>query len=148
MNYPKRGIRNNNPFNIKKSHHDWLGKKQDGADPTFEQFDTLELGVRAGLKLLTTYINRGYDTPEKIIKRFAPTSENNTENYIDFICYAGQGRIYINRTKRITNRLVLCTIASRMLRYENSLNMVELDNLKLTTKDLLDVYKKYNLKID
>ena len=55
-----RGCRNNNPFNIKKSRHNWIGKIE-GVDPTFETFVHIGYGLRAGIKLLLTYIDRGYD---------------------------------------------------------------------------------------
>jgi hypothetical protein len=83
-----RGIRNNNPFNVKMSIQGWKGKKYlDNADGTFEQFDTMVNGIRCGLIILRTYIEKyKLHTIEEIIKRFAPSSENNTEAYIRAVC--------------------------------------------------------------
>ena len=53
-----RGIRNNNPFNIKKSPNKWLGKKSVSSDPVFEQFETMDYGIRAGIVLLRRYVKR------------------------------------------------------------------------------------------
>jgi hypothetical protein len=39
-------------------------------------------GYRAGFVILHTYLVHGLNTIEKIIVRFAPPTENNTENYI------------------------------------------------------------------
>lgn len=82
-----RGIRNNNPFNIKRGSSRWLGKiKHDSStDEVFEQFDTMQHGLRAGFKLLRNYICRYHlYTLEEILKRFAPASENNIKAYLDF----------------------------------------------------------------
>lgn len=88
-----RGYRNNNPFNIVKSSARWLGKAVPSKDSRFEQFDSLDLGVRAGVLLLRNYIRKRDITGEyintirKIINRFAPISENQTEQYIDYVTF-------------------------------------------------------------
>ena len=83
-----RGIRNKNPFNIRISENCWLGKVKycRNTDKAFEQFRHIDYGLRAGIQLLRGYIIRGYDTPRKIINRFAPPSENDTNSYLDFVC--------------------------------------------------------------
>lgn len=82
-----RGIRNKNPFNIKRSRSSWKGKLKYPTDDTFEQFTSMRLGVRAGICLLAnSYIRKGFDTPKEIIARFAPSSENDVDRYLDFVC--------------------------------------------------------------
>lgn len=82
-----RGIRNKNPFNIKRSRSSWKGKIKHPKDDTFEQFTSMRLGVRAGICLLVNaYIRKGFDTPKAIISRYAPASENDVDRYIDFVC--------------------------------------------------------------
>ena len=63
-----RGIRNNNPFNIKRSSSRWLGKVpfKDSSDQVFEQFTDIDYGLRAGFILLRNYIKRGDNTYQKI----------------------------------------------------------------------------------
>lgn len=79
-----RGKRNNNPFNIKyNGFNRWVGLI--GSDGVFCKFDTLNHGLRAGFILLRNYINKGYNTPRKIINRFAPASENNTSSYLYYV---------------------------------------------------------------
>lgn len=85
-----RGIRNNNPLNIRKGC-DWKGERHPQTDPSFEEFQTMEYGIRAGFKLLKNYIT-GYGgrgkpvrTINAIIRRWAPPSENATQRYIDFV---------------------------------------------------------------
>ena len=86
-----RGIRNNNPLNIVKGNN-WKGERPVQTDKVFEEFESLEMGLRAGFVLLRNYINgtkkrpRKYNTIRKIITRFAPPTENNTESYIRNVC--------------------------------------------------------------
>lgn len=79
-----RGIRNNNPLNLRKSDNDWLGKIKDGKDPAFEQFTSILYGIRAAFINARTIMRRNKDcTLEKLIETWAPSSDgNNTEAYI------------------------------------------------------------------
>lgn len=81
-----RGIRNNNPGNIRVSKDQWEGMT--GDDGTFVTFDSPESGVRALGKNLLSYGRRGYDSIEKIINRWAPPNENDTKAYIDSVVAA------------------------------------------------------------
>lgn len=80
-----RGIRNNNPLNIRKGN-DWQGERHPQTDPAFEEFESMEMGLRAGFKVLQSYVKRRIDTPAKIIARWAPENENNTQAYLDYVC--------------------------------------------------------------
>lgn len=86
-----RGIRNNNPLNIVKGNS-WKGERANQADKRFEEFESMEMGLRAGFVLLRNYIegtkNRPtkFNTIRKIIARWAPPSENYTQRYIDNVC--------------------------------------------------------------
>lgn len=79
-----RGVRNNNPGNIIYSASKWQGKlpKHQNKDRRFEMFIAPEYGVRAMIKLLQNYMNKGINTIEKIINKYAPSFENNTKAYI------------------------------------------------------------------
>lgn len=80
-----RGMRNNNPGNLKISGSQWAGKIPAGrnTDGVFEQFENYSYGIRAMIKLLLNYINQqGRDTIRKILERYAPGSENPTSSYI------------------------------------------------------------------
>lgn len=79
-----RGIRNKNPFNIRKSTNQWKGKIE-GTDKEFETFSEMVYGVRACIKLLETYRNQGYKTIGQIINRFAPPIENDTNSYLSYV---------------------------------------------------------------
>lgn len=78
-----RGIRNNNPLNIRIGNS-WLGERADPTDPAFEEFVTMEYGIRAAFLILRRYIRRyKKNTISSIVSTWAPSSENNTIKYID-----------------------------------------------------------------
>jgi len=77
-----RGIKNNNPLNIRHNPDLFQGESYPGTDRQFKQFISPAYGYRAAFVTLGTYLTRGKDTIEKIIRSWAPPSENNTEGYI------------------------------------------------------------------
>ena len=86
-----RGIRNNNPGNIRYSEaNHWQGRaewsqrtEEQRLEREFEVFAAPEWGIRAMAVLLITYFDRdGLSTVAKIIGKWAPPSENNTASYI------------------------------------------------------------------
>ena len=77
-----RGYRKNNPLNIRNSNEKWAGEIRPSQDPAFKQFKSMGYGFRAALKLIRNYIGKGHNTIEKIISRWAPANENNTDSYI------------------------------------------------------------------
>lgn len=80
-----RGIRNNNPLNIRIGNT-WLGERMSPTDPAFEEFVAIEYGYRAAFCILRRYIRRyRKNTISAIVSTWAPASENNTQRYIDFV---------------------------------------------------------------
>ncbi len=84
-NNPPPGIRNNNPFNLKKDNEPWQGLADQQTDTNFFQFKTAIYGIRAGARNLITYQDEHQlNTVRLIITRFAPAADNNdTEAYIN-----------------------------------------------------------------
>ena len=83
-----RGIRNNNPLNIRRvAGTVWKGSLAEQNDSEFVQFAAAEWGIRAAFCLLNTY-KRKYQAVcvEDIISRWAPPSENATSEYIRAVC--------------------------------------------------------------
>lgn len=78
-----RGIRNNNPLNIRKGNN-WQGERTPQTDKSFEEFTSMEMGLRAGIIILRNYMTKRppLQTISQIISRWAPTNENNTTAYI------------------------------------------------------------------
>lgn len=86
-NMKSRGIRNNNPLNIRHSASRWQGARKEQDDSSFVQFETMAYGYRAAWKVLESYwkhfrSQRQPFTVENIIRRWAPPSENCTDAYI------------------------------------------------------------------
>ena len=81
-----RGIRNNNPLNIRHGKSQWVGMRERQTDKSFVQFKSRVYGYRAALVLLKNYIGKGKDTIGKIIAKWAPSSDgNNTQSYINYV---------------------------------------------------------------
>jgi hypothetical protein len=78
-----RGLRNNNPGNIKIANNAWTGKipVAQNTDKVFEQFTSMAYGIRASFKLLDTYLNKGFSTIEKIVGRW----DKPNQAYVDYV---------------------------------------------------------------
>ncbi len=76
-----RGIRNNNPLNIRHNTDVFKGEIK-GKDKSFKTFSSMPYGYRAAFVTLASYLARDFNTVEKIISRWAPQNENNTKAYI------------------------------------------------------------------
>lgn len=89
-----RGLRNNNPLNIRISSTPWQGKLDaaHNTDGVFEQFTSMELGLRAALVNIRTYIKRDrLDTIQAIIARWAPAKDgNDVKEYVQIVCERAQ----------------------------------------------------------
>src|SRR3954463_6825023 len=73
-----RGIRNNNPANLRHSKNVWQGAASEQNDPDFVTFITPIMGIRAVMKILQNYYNKhALSTVWEMISRFAPPSDNN-----------------------------------------------------------------------
>jgi hypothetical protein len=83
-----RGIRNNNPGNIRFGKSVWLGSVK-GSDLSFVTFSEMRYGVRAMAMLLLHYQKAyGDDTIRKLINRWAPPVENDTGSYVNHVALA------------------------------------------------------------
>ena len=81
-----RGLRNNNPGNIRRSKVCYKGEVRPSRDPDFKEFSTMAYGYRAVFVLLDTYRSRyGLTTIRQMLNRYAPPTENFTEGYVRFV---------------------------------------------------------------
>lgn len=113
-----RGIRNNNPGNIRLSATRWQGQKTFQFDPDFIEFVDPVMGLRALMRLLLTYHGKyGLDTVESLINRYAPPHENATDGYIHHVCR----RLGVQRRTKIDlgRPDVLQTLARAITAHEN-----------------------------
>lgn len=84
-NNTPRGLRNNNPGNIRKNSDVFQGEVK-STDKEFKQFETMAYGYRAIFKILQGYQkNYKLETISQMINRWAPANENYTGNYIRIV---------------------------------------------------------------
>ena len=113
-----RGIRNNNPLNIRKGNN-WKGERPVQKDKAFEEFQTMQYGIRAGFIILRKYVTgyngltNKFNTIEKIVKRWEPPTENATQKYVDFV--AKDKRISPHQTISWSNRKLMCDLVYAMI---------------------------------
>lgn len=113
-----RGIRNNNPGNIRITKDKWKGLRPVQTDKEFFQFITPKWGYRAMLRTLQNYRKRhGCETIGDFIRRWAPPSENNTTAYIRFVCNKmGVPPAYV---PNVEDKATMCLFAYAISYYEN-----------------------------
>lgn len=128
-----RGLKNNNPGNIRHSATRWQGEievseNNEGLDASFKTFMTMAYGYRAMFKLLHNYaVIYNLHTLEQMISRWAPPSENNTRAYISAVSlWSGVASSVKIDT---TNPLTMIAVVSAMSRMENGVaaNIVEVN---------------------
>lgn len=121
MSDTPRGIRNHNPGNIRWGDN-WQGLDPNGKekDKNFCVFTTAVWGIRALAKLLLTYYNKhNLDTVRKIINRYAPPKENQTQAYIQSV--AKQIGVYPDTHINIRDKVALMFIIKAIIRHENGI---------------------------
>lgn len=118
-----RGLRNNNPGNIRINSDLFQGEIRPSKDKSFKQFETMVYGYRAIFKILRSYYNNyHFDTIRKMITRWAPPKENHTEKYIKTVSeYAG---IPADDPININNREMMIRIVAGMSKVENGVEAV------------------------
>lgn len=112
-----RGLRNNNPGNIRRNSDAFQGEKT-SSDREFKQFKLMAYGYRAIFKILSNYYrNYKLDTIRKMISRWAPENENNTDAYIKAVSdYAG---IPADDPINVNDREQMIRIVAGMSKVEN-----------------------------
>ncbi len=113
-----RGLRNNNPGNIRINSDHFQGEIKPSQDKAFKQFQTMAYGYRAMLKMLQNYkLKRGCNTLRKMISRWAPENENNTSAYILYVSdFSG---ISPDEEVNTLDKDLMCKIVAGMSRIEN-----------------------------
>ena len=112
-----RGLRNNNPGNIRRNSDVFQGEKT-SSDKEFKQFKSMAYGYRAIFKILSNY-GRNYHlkTIRQMIGRWAPENENDTGAYVKAVSdYAG---IPADDPIDINDREQMIRIVAGMSKVEN-----------------------------
>ncbi len=116
-----RGIRNNNPGNIRQGAN-WQGLNPNGRniDSAFCVFESPVFGIRALAKVLINYKKiHGLNTVRQIVSRYAPPNENQTAAYIQTV--AKQLEVYPDTKIDIEERGVLTVFIKAVIRMENGI---------------------------
>ena len=108
-----RGIRNNNPLNIRRGKSCWQGEvlpQRGSGEGAFCRFEDLSWGIRAAFCILRTYRDK-YKAVciEDIITRWAPPTENDTRKYISDLCrltgFGGKERLTENEWPKLVKAM-------------------------------------------
>ena len=125
-----RGLRNNNPGNIKRNSDVFQGEKT-SSDKEFKQFKSMAYGYRAIFKILSNYYRNykldtiringipaaEWDSQNFLHMPWAPENENNTNAYIKAVSdYAG---IPADDPININDREQMIRIVAGMSKVEN-----------------------------
>nr|WP_317631706.1 hypothetical protein [uncultured Flavobacterium sp.] len=130
-NHSVRGLRNNNPGNIRISSSSWLGKIK-GYDTSFETFEKLWHGVRATMVNLNTYQSKyGLYTLREMLTRWAPANENDTDKYVSYV--AGVTGYAENLPLDLSQKSVMLKVVKAIFEMELGQN-----NAKLITVETYD----------
>jgi|GEM_PF-112758 len=112
--FATRGIRNNNPGNLRK----WGNTPVVGG---YAQFATPAEGVGAMVKQLGLYNKRGINTLGGIISTYAPSSENNTAAYIADVSKR-MGNVAPNAPLDLNDPKMMSSLVNAMIMHENGRN--------------------------
>jgi hypothetical protein len=110
-----RGIRNNNPGNIRIGIN-WLGRVVPGKDLSFVEFKSMPYGVRALYIDLINKHKSGLRTIRDIIYKYAPPTENLTDAYIASVAQSmklGANTLFAPTAKNFT------ALAKAIVKHEN-----------------------------
>lgn len=113
-----RGLRNNNPGNIRITKDNWKGLKKVQTDKEFFQFEEIKWGYRALIRTLQNYRKRrGCETIADFIRRWAPENENDTSAYIRTVCMKmGVPSVYV---PDVDDKITMCLFAAAISYVEN-----------------------------
>lgn len=118
-----RGLRNNNPGNIRITKDKWQGLRPVQEDKSFFQFIEMKWGYRALIRTLQNYRRRhGCQTIADFINRWAPPSENNTGGYISRVCKEMQ--VPNSFVPDVDDKATMCAFAAAISLVENGVPAV------------------------
>lgn len=121
-----RGIRNNNPGNVRRTQDHWLGQVWPGQDSAFCQFDTMAHGVRCTAKILLGYQAAKLNTVRRIINRWAPAVENDTRAYVTAV--ANECGVSPDSPVALEERMLTC-LCGAIFHHENGGDYVKAADL-------------------
>lgn len=129
-----RGIRNNNPGNIRKSAAAWQGMRAEMFDSDFVEFTEPVYGIRAMMKIFLIYHRKyGLDTVQSIVNRWAPPHENATDHYAAHVAQL----LGVKRYDVLDVAAVLVPLAKAVTLHENGAPRRDTDRPRYWYEDSL-----------
>ena len=121
-----RGLRNNNPLNMRIGDGSFSGEIKPSKDPGFRQFETMAHGYRAAFRQMELFLERdGLDNIDKIIHKWSPPTENNTRSYVAAVeSFSGVSR---HKTLSFSSGEELIKIVAAMSYIENGTQAIMSD---------------------
>lgn len=124
--YNARGLRNKNPGNLRPlpNGEKWDGQigVDNGAGGPFVIFSSFYYGLRALARVLMNYqATYGLQTVREMINRWAPASENDTNQYVDLVA-AAMGVDPDQAVAVVDNKPMLFAMMGAIVKEENGLN--------------------------
>lgn len=124
-----RGLRLNNPGNLRRTGDPWQGLSVDQPDPEFASFETMPHGVRAMAKTLQTYQrDHGITDLRGVIDRWAPPEENSTDSYLGFV--AERTGLDADQQIDLSDPAIAGRVIGAMSRFETGQDLQEGDLVK------------------
>ena len=121
-----RGLRNNNPLNIRRNATKWKGLAAVQSDKEFFMFTEACWGYRAAFITLRNYrLRHGLKSLRQWISRWAPPVENDTEAYIRFV--SSKTGIDAGKEVRLNDPDEMMAVVSAMSYIENGIPANEQD---------------------
>lgn len=121
-----RGIRNNNPLNIRENagtDYQWQGEAAADIDPAFEEFESPEMGYRAAVRILRSYAGRGIRTVGDIVATWAPATENDVGAYVaSVVQQMGRTLAGVDPGYRVQAEVDFLELLKAMTVHENGFN--------------------------
>lgn len=112
-----RGLKNNNPGNIRLSAVRYKGETA-SSDTVFKRFENAAWGYRAMFVLMHTYqLKHGLTTLREMIGRYAPPCENDTPRYVNFV--ANSAGLGADESIDTLSRAQMLPVVCAMSRMEN-----------------------------
>ena len=112
-----RGIRNNNPGNIRRNTIRWQRMRAEQTDNDFVQFVDPKYGFRAMTRILRNYQRRGLLTLREMINTYAPAHENDSDAYTRFVA----NRLQVNPDQELDLERHLFPLLKAIAVFENGL---------------------------
>lgn len=115
-----RNVRNNNPLNLRRSSAKWQGRKNTVTDPAFEEFTSMDFGMRAGLINMRTQLGRRDNKCmplSALVALWAPACDgNNPVSYTTQVARATA--IAPSKLISFSDRNTICAVAWAMSQVE------------------------------